>query len=127
MRRSVHAAMDQVHQCGARVDELFIKPWSFNRGPMALIERSEGVSYGSNRGRQHGNERWGFIPPKEVVAQGLHGGTLFERGGSPKWYSKACSGYGLWLPAVPRSNQSGGQGVLTKWYSTACSGGVGHA
>jgi hypothetical protein len=25
--------------------------------------------------------------------------------------------YGLWLPAVPSSNQSGGQGVLTKGYS----------
>jgi hypothetical protein len=74
------AAMDQVHQRGAQVHEPFINPWLFNRGPTTLIERSEGVSNGSNRGRQHEDGRYGLIPPKEVAALGsprrCHGARL---------------------------------------------------
>jgi hypothetical protein len=40
-----------------------------------------------------------------------HGGTMAERGGSPE---RASVRYGLRLPTVSGSNQSGGRGVLTK-------------
>jgi hypothetical protein len=91
----VHAAMDQVHQRGARVHEPLIKQGSLNRGPMALIERSEGVSYGSNQGRRHEDEQWGFIPPKEATTLGLHGGAMTERGGSPEWALACATVYGF--------------------------------
>jgi hypothetical protein len=89
----VHAAMDQVHQCGARVHEPFIKSWPLNRGPMALVERSEGVSAGSNCGHQHEDELCGFISAKEAVALGLHGGTMAEHSGSLEWGLACATAY----------------------------------
>jgi hypothetical protein len=62
----VHAAVDQVHQRGARVHKPFIKLCPLNRGPTALIERSEGVSNGSNQGGQHEDEWCGFISPNVI-------------------------------------------------------------
>jgi hypothetical protein len=49
--------------------------------------------------------------------QGDH--AAWQRHGRARWLTRVGAGvhYGLWLPAVPGKNQSGGQGVLTKGYS----------
>jgi hypothetical protein len=51
----------------------FIKLWSLDRRPTALIERNEAVPDGSNQGCQPEDGRCGLIPPKGAVGQGgLH-------------------------------------------------------
>jgi hypothetical protein len=57
----------------------FIKLWSLDHRPMALIEQNEGVPDGSNLGRHPEDGRCGLIPLKRVATRGgggLHGGAL---------------------------------------------------
>jgi hypothetical protein len=93
----VHAAMDQVYQCGTRVHEPLIKPLLLNSVPMALIKRTK---------------RYPMVLVGAVNTK-MSSGGLFHRRRWRCWVSTAVP----WPSVVAR--QSGGWGELQ---STTSSG-----
>jgi hypothetical protein len=78
----------------------FIKSWSLDRRPTALIERNEGVPDESNQGCHPEDGRCGLIPPKGAAARGggasprrCHG-ALLQCGGPAAMVSETRGGGG---------------------------------